>query len=75
MKRIAILLLVFVMNIYLPVSAYNYPDSFWSINEKYESALNRNAHPDIIRYGTQIIELMSNAANGAEKDNILLSRY
>lgn len=76
-KRIVILFLIFSISLGMVnhVSAYSYPDSFWSINEKYTAALDRNMHTDIIRYGTQIIDLMSNAANGTEKDNILLSRY
>lgn len=76
-KRIVLIFLVFAVSLSMinHVSAYEYPNSFWSINEKYAAALKRSAHTDIIRYGTQIIELMSNAANGAEKDNVLLSRY
>jgi len=57
------------------VYAYNYPSGFWSINTKYENAINSNTHNKIIEYGNQIINLMQTAPDGPEKRNILVTRY
>ena len=60
---------------YMDVLAYNYPANFWSLNSKYENALNINEHNKIIEYGNQIINLMKSAPDGSEKRNILVTRY
>ena len=57
------------------VYAYNYPSGFWSINTKYENAINSNTHNKIIEYGNRIINLMQTAPDGPEKRNILVTRY
>jgi len=74
-KNIAIVICIFVIMQSVQVFAYSYPAKFWSINSKYENALNSNNHRHIIEYGNQIIDVMKHAADGPEKKNILISRY
>ena len=59
----------------IQVFAYNYPTNFWTINTKYESAINSSDYNKIIEYGNQIINLMQSAVDGPEKRNILVTRY
>lgn len=77
MKKIIIILLcsMLLSGNYMDVLAYNYPANFWSLNSKYENALNINEHNKIIEYGNQIINLMKSAPDGSEKRNILVTRY
>lgn len=76
-KKMAAIVTIFVLisNIIPKIYAYDYPSSFWSANSKYDAALNSNNHFDIIRYGEQIINLMASAADGKEKQDIMVTRY
>lgn len=76
-KIVSIILFVtiFWVNVKFDVSAYAYPSGFWSVNTKYENALNSNDNKKIIEYGNQIIALMKSAHDGPEKRNILVTRY
>ena len=76
MKKIIIALILAIMfGNMTSVCAYNYPSSFWSINSKYETAINSNDYTNIIAYGNQTINLMQNSADGPEKRDILVTRY
>ena len=59
----------------ISVFAYEYPKTFWSVNDKYVKALETKDYNKIIEYGNQIINLMSSAADGSEKKNIIVTRY
>ena len=65
MKRVGCTILacyIFMSSLFaVSVSAYNYPNDFWTINSKYEAALNSNNYADIIKYGNQIINTMGKA--------------
>lgn len=74
-KIVSLFVLIIILLEGFSAFAYNYPNSFWKINEKYEAALGAKAHYDIIKYGEQIINLMSGAPAGHEKDNTMRSRY
>ena len=76
MKKIISALLISAMLMScVTVFAYDYPNGFWAVNSKYVDALNANNHADIVKYGTQVVNLMKNAAEGSEKKNIMISRY
>ena len=64
-----------LLNICPNAFAYSYPNAFWTANDKYKEALTYNNHNQIIEYGNKIINIMSGAANGAEKTDILITRY
>jgi len=70
-----IILLIITFNIVHNVSAYDYPSSFWDINSKYEAAVKSQNYSDIIKYGEQIIALMSSTAEDEKKRNIIVPRY
>ncbi len=74
-KFISILIILFICINQFCVLAYSYPSSFWSVNAKYEAALNSSNHQNIITYGNQIINIMGKAADGPEKRNVLVTRY
>ncbi len=57
------------------VLADDYPTGFWSVNTKYEEALNNRNHADIVNYGNQIIKLSSTMPDSETKRNIMVSRY
>ena len=76
MKRlIAFLICIIMLTPGLTALAYNYPSSFWSVNTKYENALNSKDYNGIIEYGNQIINIMKSAPDGHEKRDILATRY
>lgn len=77
LKKLLLLLLLCNVIFFscIDVYAYNYPTSFWSTNEKYETALNANDFNGIIQYRNKIISLMQTATDGPEKRNILVTRY
>lgn len=79
MKRVGCTILacyIFMSSLFaVSVSAYNYPNDFWTINSKYEAALNSNNYADIIKYGNQIINTMGKAPDGREKTDVYVTRY
>ena len=74
-KIIALVVCVLLALQSFQVFAYNYPSEFWSLNSKYENALNTNNHYKIIEYGQQIINLMKSEPDCAEKRDVLVTRY
>ena len=66
MKRVACFLFILIAFYTQSVFAYNYPNDFWTLNSKYEAALNSNNYADIIKYGNQIINTMGKALDGRE---------
>ena len=81
MKKISCLILTFVLvfssvsSRVLNVFAYEFPDEFWSVNEKYSYAKQIGDHSGIIEYGTQIINIMQSAPDGFEKRDNIVTRY
>ena len=75
MKRVACFLFILIAFYTQSVFAYNYPNDFWTLNSKYEAALNSNNYADIIKYGNQIINTMGKALDGREKTDIYVTRY
>jgi len=76
MKKIISFILSFIIicsNV--NVLAYNYPKTFWNVNDKYVAAIESKNYDKIIEYGNQIINIMKNAADGSEKRNIMVTRY
>lgn len=59
----------------VPALAYDYPNAFWAANAGYEAAVSAKDYAGIINYGNQVISVMQSAADGAEKQNILITRY
>lgn len=45
-KSVCIFLVLFLTVYSIPAFAYNYPNDFWTINSKYEAALNSNNYAD-----------------------------
>ena len=74
-KRIAALILMFSFLIPAKIYAYEFPDEFWELNQKYERAVSSKNNYDIITYGTQELYLMGNEPESYEKQNILITRY
>ena len=74
-KKVALFTVIILLFSTVASYAYNYPSSFWSVNSKYESALNSNNYADIIKYGKQEIGMISGTSDGYEKRNILVTRY
>lgn len=75
MKKIIIMLACVFLMTGVSVSAYNYPNAFWKANENYISALNSGDYSGIVKYGEEIIGIMSSAPSGREKTEIIVSRY
>ncbi len=75
-KTVAIILLV-VMTISssMSVLAYTYPHELWSVTGPYERALQSRNNAEIIRYGNQIIGIMTNAPEGYEKRDSLVRAH
>jgi len=74
-KLISIFVCIILLVSNISVFAYNYPNSFWTINNKYVAAIEANNYEKIIEYGNQIINLMKSASDGSEKRNIMVTRY
>lgn len=78
MKKIlsAILVLACIMAL-IPqaVLAYQFPQSFWPINDAYMTAFNNNDHYGVIEHGTKTVELMLGEPDNADTLAVLSSRY
>lgn len=74
-KAISIFIVILLFSICAPVFAYEFPYSFWAMNDNYTAAINSGNNTNIIKYGNQIIELMSSQPDCREKRNVLASRY
>lgn len=77
MKKISLifLTLIVLLNLQIPALADDYPAGFWSVNTKYEEALKSKNHKDIIKYGNQILNMMSGQPDSQIKRNVMVSRY
>ncbi len=82
MRKILLVLLCFILVVTssMGVFAYTYPDSFWAVNDKYAALINktnktRDDYRKIIEYGSQIVNIMENAPDGYEKNDIMVGRY
>ena len=40
------------------VSAYDLPSAFWSVNEKYLSAVDEKNYSDTAKYGSEIVNMI-----------------
>lgn len=74
-KAVAFLIGLVIIASQLQGFAYNYPQSFWGMNENYSRALANNDYNGIIQYGNQIITLMKNEPDCEEKTDVLITRY
>ena len=74
LKSIPVFICFFVLNT-LNAFAYNYPNSFWSVNSAYQSALAAADYSGIIARGSEIISIMANAPDGKEKRDIAVGVY
>lgn len=74
-KLISVFIIVLLFSFCYPVYAYEFPHSFWAMNDNYMAAVNSQNNSNIIKYGNQIIDLMSSQPDSQEKRNVLVSRY
>ncbi|MBE7042590.1 MAG: hypothetical protein E7399_03745 [Ruminococcaceae bacterium] len=74
MKRLLLLLLVFVLLGGNLVYAYEYPTEFWDWNSKYEKALAKKNYDDIIYYGTKQIKMIERYSIDRDGLNMLRNR-
>lgn len=56
------------------VYAYELPNAYWSINDRYEAAVNNKNYAETIEYASQIIDLIINEPTNDQTQNILGSR-
>ena len=77
MKKIIslILIVLIVLSFNITVFAFKLPNSFWTPNSNYETAITTGNHQDIIKYGNQIISIVNALPDCAEKADILITRY
>ncbi|MCC8168980.1 MAG: hypothetical protein LIO59_01110, partial [Oscillospiraceae bacterium] len=54
--------------------AYDYPCSFWKINNAYEAAEESGNYSDIINYGTQVVNLIRNEPLNEQTADVMGSR-
>lgn len=73
-KTLLFVLSILVLLYSVPVSAYDLPGSFWSLNENYGNALNSKNYRDVVLYGSQVIDLISKEPSNEQTDNIMGSR-
>lgn len=71
----AILIVLSVLLSAVPALGYTYPNAFWAANAGYEAAVSAKDYAGIINYGNQVIAVMQSAADGPEKQNVLITRY
>ncbi len=75
LNKIMITLLIFCM---LPCSlgvyAFEFPHEFWKPAQSYSDAYNSKDHNGIIKYGKQLLEIIKNSPNCAEKREVLASK-
>ena len=57
-KAIVSLAVAVVLSLSSVALAYDFPKSYWKIHTNYENAVAANNHSDIIKYGTEAINLM-----------------
>lgn len=76
-KTIAAFLGVIMLTTYIPVysASYDFPQSFWDVNKKYQTAKDSNDYNNIIWYGKQSIDICLGMADGTTKREVLASRY
>lgn len=74
-KKISLLicfvLILSVFNVY----AYEFPKSFWKINDAYQAAVDSGDDWGIIQFGEETISLMQNEEENDQTINVLASRY
>lgn len=79
MKKIPfVLMVVMLFNILVfnvPINAFEYPNGFWSLNSNYVTALEKNDHRNIAKYGLAEIELISKVPDCKEKNELITTRY
>lgn len=72
-KRAAMIIAGIIVAFGASISVYaDYPASFWSANNKYEAAIESGNNADIIKYGEEIIDIVSSYA---DSDDIMVTRY
>lgn len=54
--------------------AYNYPSSFWTANTNYDTAVKSNNYGDIVKYGTEIINIMRSMPDSRESRDTIAAR-
>jgi len=55
--------------------AYTYPSGFWGVNSKYAAAVNNQDYANIIKYGTEELNMVRNTADCVEKQDLMVTRY
>ncbi len=74
-KRLLSFLLVLCCVLSISVHAYEFPQSFWAVNEQYTAAMENENYLDIITFAEQEIDIMLSEEDCSEKTDILVSRY
>ena len=74
-KFIAVFLTVLLLVSGTQVFAIEFPKEFWSVSEQYGNALAKDDYYGIIRYGQQLIDMVKDQPNSAQKRDILSSKY
>ncbi len=74
MKKIIISVLCIISILSNSAFAFNYPQSFWSVNTNYTDALSQKNYPQIIRYGEATVEIMKPLSDSPEKRDIIITR-
>ena len=76
-KILSVILMLICIAALLPqvALAYQFPQSFWAINDAYMSAVDSGDHYGVIEYGTKTVELMLKEPDNADTLAVLSSRY
>lgn len=75
-KIISLIFLIALLISFSSISyAYEFPSSFWSMNESYTYARDTKNYPNIIKYGTKIINLLESEPKNQKTTEALAPRY
>lgn len=75
-KSISILLtIVLLFGMFATVSAYEFPKSFWPVNDQYVKALNAKDNYGIIQYGIESIAILESEPVNSQTKDALAGRY
>ena len=75
-KSISILLtIVLLFGMLATVSAYEFPKSFWPVNDQYVKALNAKDNYGIIQYGIESIAILESEPVNSQTKDALAGRY
>ena len=75
-KIISFIFLIALLISFSSISyAYEFPSSFWSMNESYTYARDTKNYPNIIKYGTKSISLLESEPKNQKTTEALAPRY